>query len=133
MQSSGCCSRGPRLKQKLNLAVKVAFEAQMLLQQIRLQIAQRDMADVQAKHQRRESLASKIIERRVADLMNGEDLGWQQSRNGLKQGSTQSDEAVKAEAAEGKTAGGDVSANRQQPGVAVRNPSSWIRVLPACD
>lgn len=65
-------------KQKLTSAVKAAFEAQMKLQQVRLQIAQRDLADVQSKHQRRESLASKIIERRVADLMNGEDLEWPQ-------------------------------------------------------
>lgn len=63
-------------KQKLTSAVKAAFEAQMKLQQVRLQIAQRDLADVQAKHQRRESLASKIIERRVADLMKSEELKW---------------------------------------------------------
>lgn len=68
------------LKQQLNSAVKTAFEAQMKQQQIRLQIAQRDLAEALAKHQRRESLASKIIERRVADLINGEDLEWPQTQ-----------------------------------------------------
>lgn len=63
-------------RSKLQQAVKAAFEAQMVLQQIRLQLAEQDLAEVKAKHVRRESLAAKIIERRVADLISGEDLQW---------------------------------------------------------
>ncbi|MEZ6125688.1 MAG: thioredoxin domain-containing protein [Planctomycetaceae bacterium] len=61
---------------KLQQAVKAAFDAQMLLQQIRLQLAQQDLADVQARYQQRRQLADRIIERRVADLMSGQDLDW---------------------------------------------------------
>ena len=64
------------LQQKLETAVKAAFDAQLKLQQQRLQLAELDLAEVKAKHLRRESLAAKIIERRVADLMSGQDLEW---------------------------------------------------------
>jgi hypothetical protein len=64
------------LKQKLDSAVKAAFEALTNLQQVRIQIAQQDLAEVVAKHQRRRSLADKIIERRIEDLINGDDLEW---------------------------------------------------------
>jgi len=64
------------LKEKLAASVKAAFEAQMNLQQVRIQIAQQDLAEVVAKHQRRQSLADKIIERRIEDLINGDDLEW---------------------------------------------------------
>ncbi|MEZ6128430.1 MAG: hypothetical protein R3C59_07090 [Planctomycetaceae bacterium] len=69
-------------RQRLHQAVKAAFEAQMQLQQIRLQIAQQDLAEVQAKHQQRQTLADRIIERRVADLMSGENLDWQTKTQG---------------------------------------------------
>ncbi|MCA9048122.1 MAG: hypothetical protein KDA89_05305, partial [Planctomycetaceae bacterium] len=65
------------LKARLDSAVRASFRAQMLLQALRLQIAQHDLADVQAKHQRRQKVADRIIERRVADLMSGQDLNWQ--------------------------------------------------------
>lgn len=68
------------LKQKLETSVKTAFDAQMKLQQLRLQLAELDLAEVKAKHLRRESLAAKIIERRVADLMRGENLEWLSSK-----------------------------------------------------
>ncbi|MEZ6031922.1 MAG: hypothetical protein R3C17_02440 [Planctomycetaceae bacterium] len=69
------------LREKLTAAVKAAFEAQMNLQQVRIQIAQQDLAEVVAKHQRRQSLADKIIERRIADLINGDDLEWAGQRH----------------------------------------------------
>lgn len=72
------------LKQKLDAAVKEAFEAQMQLQQVRLQLAELELAEVKAKHLRRESLAAKIIERRMTDLMNGEDLEWPSSKEATR-------------------------------------------------
>ncbi len=69
------------LKQKLDAAVKAAFEAQINLQHVRLQIAQQDLAEVQAKHQRRQTLAEKIIARRIEDLINGEDLEWKETKH----------------------------------------------------
>ncbi len=65
-----------KLKQALDVAVSTSFKNQLLLEKTRLQIAERDLIDQQARHSRRESLAEKIIARRVADLMYGEDLGW---------------------------------------------------------
>jgi hypothetical protein len=65
-----------KLKQALEVAVSSSFKNQLLLEKTRLQLAERDLIDQQVKHSRRQSLAEKIIERRVADLMSGEDLGW---------------------------------------------------------
>lgn len=64
------------LKEKLAAAVTSAFEAQMNLQRVRIKIAQQDLAEVVAKHQRRQSLADKIIERRIEDLISGDGLEW---------------------------------------------------------
>jgi hypothetical protein len=68
------------LKQKLDYAVKRAFEAQMQLQKIRLQQAEQNLAALKSKPAQREALAAKIMERRMADLMNGEDLEWPQAK-----------------------------------------------------
>ena len=65
-----------KLKQALEVAVSTSFKNQLLLEKTRLQMAERDLNDQQVKHSRRQSLAEKIIERRVADLISGEDLGW---------------------------------------------------------
>ena len=64
------------LKQALDVAVSTSFRNQLLLEKTRLQIAERDLMDQRVKYSRRESLADKIIARRVADLMYGEDLEW---------------------------------------------------------
>ena len=65
-----------KLKHELEVAVGTSFKNQLLLEKTRLQIAERDLIDQQTRHSRRESLSEKIIARRVADLMYGDDLGW---------------------------------------------------------
>lgn len=65
-----------KFKQALDDAVSTSFKNQLLLEKTRLEIAERDLIDQRARHSRRESLAEKIIARRVADLMYGDDLGW---------------------------------------------------------
>jgi len=98
------------LKEKLAAAVQAAFETQMNLQQIRLQIAQRDLAEVQAKHQRRQALAEKIIERRITDLMNGDDLEWAEKKNAAEP--NKSDKKVGPEPI-GADAGGTTSSSEK--------------------
>lgn len=63
-------------KMKLKRSFTLAFEARRKLHEVKLQLAELDLAEVRAKHVRRASLADQIIERRVEDLMNGEDLEW---------------------------------------------------------
>ncbi len=80
VQKSPNANELAKLKQALEVAVSSSFKNQLLLEKTRLQIAERDLHDQQVKHSRRESLAEKIIARRVADLMSGEELGWLMTR-----------------------------------------------------
>lgn len=68
-----------RLRKELEAVVSESFKIQMLLQRTRLQIAELNLSDLQAKHARRESLAEDIIQRRVSDLIADDDLAWQSS------------------------------------------------------
>jgi hypothetical protein len=65
-----------KLKRSLEVAVTTSFKNQLLLQQTRLKLAELDLIELDEKHQRRVSLADKIITRRIADLLSGEDRGW---------------------------------------------------------
>ncbi len=62
------------LKSDLESAVTKAFQAQIELQQIRLQLAEENLQRVKTKLQRRENLASSIIARRVGRLQAGLDV-----------------------------------------------------------
>ena len=79
-QESANAKELAKLKQALDVAVSTSFKNQLLLEKTRLQISERDLIDQQTRHSRRESLAERIIARRVADLMYGEDLGWSIAR-----------------------------------------------------
>lgn len=66
------------LEVKLKRSVALAFKAQGKLQDVKLQLAELDLADVRAKHKRRAGLAYKIIQRRIEQLKNDDPLSWNQ-------------------------------------------------------
>lgn len=72
------------LEIQLKRSVALAFETQSKLQGVKLQLAELDLAEIRARHERRSGLARQIIERRVADLMSGEDLEWSQAKSTSK-------------------------------------------------
>lgn len=76
------------LKTALNAAVNASFNNQLMLQKTRLQIAELDLEELKAKYARRESLGGSIVERRIADLMSGEDLGWSTSTKATRHDTT---------------------------------------------
>lgn len=65
-----------RLKEVLRQEVAQALKFQTAVQQHRLQLAELDLHELKSRQQRRAKLASKIIERRVEELLSGEDLSW---------------------------------------------------------
>lgn len=69
------------LEIQLKRSVTLAFETQSKLQDVKLQLAELDLAEIRARHERRSGLARQIIKRRVADLMSGEDLRWSQAKS----------------------------------------------------
>lgn len=65
-----------RLKTNLETVVTASLKNQLLLQKTRLRITELDLAELNSKYNRRESLSASIVARRVADLTSGEDLSW---------------------------------------------------------
>jgi len=65
-----------RLKEVLRQEVAQALKFQTAVQQHRLQLAELDLHELKSRQQRRAKLASKIVERRVEELLSGEDLSW---------------------------------------------------------
>ncbi len=84
-----------RLKSDLEAAVTKAFEAQTLLQTVRLQLAEENLQRVRAKLQRREKLSTSIIARRVERLQAG--TASAESDNGHRMRRFESPEALFAE------------------------------------
>ncbi|MEQ9411741.1 MAG: thioredoxin domain-containing protein [Fuerstiella sp.] len=88
-----------QLKKNLQTCVASAFEAQMQLQQVRVQIAELDLKDVKSRQRRRQALAARIVERRVDDLISGEDLQWATSGTDNATGQPAADRAAEPLAA----------------------------------
>ncbi|MEP3480987.1 MAG: hypothetical protein ABJZ55_17195 [Fuerstiella sp.] len=72
------------LQQQLRKTVTAAFDVQQKLQTIRLSIAQRDLQDLRSKHEHRKTLAEQVIERRVQQLLQDDELLWSESNGGKK-------------------------------------------------
>ena len=68
-----------RLKETLRKEVAQALKFQTAVQQHRLQLAEMDLEELKSRQQRRAALTAKIIERRVEELLSGEDLSWPQT------------------------------------------------------
>lgn len=72
------------LQQQLRKTVTAAFDVQQELQTIRLSIAQRDLQDLRSKHEHRKTLAEQIIERRVQQLQQDDELLWSEANGDKK-------------------------------------------------
>ncbi len=76
--------RKNELHAELQEAVQTAFESRWQLQDVRLKLTAADLKTLQEKHQHRKGLAEKIIERRVEQLKNGDELSWTQAATETK-------------------------------------------------
>ncbi len=64
------------LRAHLTNSVQLAFELRLQLQQYQLERAEADLMTARARLIRREQIAEQIIERRISELENQDDLAW---------------------------------------------------------
>jgi hypothetical protein len=64
------------LENQLREVVTQAFNAQVQLQRVRLQLAALELGELQIQQEKRMSLAEQIVARRVADLLSQDSLEW---------------------------------------------------------
>lgn len=68
------------MQKQLKQTVTAAFEIQQELQAIRLSIATLDLQQLRLKHDRRKTLADQVIERRMQQLLQDDELLWSQTK-----------------------------------------------------
>lgn len=82
------------LQKQLRKTVTAAFNAQQKLQTVRLSIAERDLQILRLKQDRRKSLAAQVIERRMQQLLQDDELQWSISGHSTPQSQVPTVESI---------------------------------------
>lgn len=105
------------LKSELQIHVQVAFKLRQSLKQLEIEGAAEQLRLIRERLQRREEIATQIVERRVKDLLTSEDVAWVATTDTVKVPSAASLEAGLASS--GNTTDGPVQIEALDGGIVI--------------